>query len=204
MIFRLAAASLNRLLFPLLLIGLLTSQGNGQANTKADGTERARAAKDAAAVGKCDGVVCLSEKVKALEPSFPGRFARGFQYEYKLLEQPGTVLVNSGTGVGAITAFLKNPEHYLQQHTVTFKFAELFRDRSSLFKGGSDYLKIHPAAEDKQLRDILCGRQPLITCLTEGGSWWQRALMGTSVSVSLSERAAVQQGVIVISPVFGK
>jgi len=242
MTFRPVTAFLNRTLLALLLVGLLTSQGKGQANTsltrpvsvvdtqggvvpgaavilntrdtdqettgitKVGGTERDRVPKGAAPdQGKCDGRVCpISKEVKSLPPSLPGRFARGFQYDYKLLEQPGTVLVSSGAGAGAITAFLRNPEHYLQQHTVTFKFAELFPDRLSIFTRGSDYLKKHPEAADKQLSEILCGKKPLITCLTQGGSWWQRALMGTSVNMSLSERAAVQQGVIVISPVFGK
>lgn len=148
--------------------------------------------------------LCISEKVKSLRLGLEGRFARGFQYEYKLNEQPGTVLVNSGTGAGAITAFLRNPQNYLQQHTLTFKFGELFPDRMSLFKRGSDYLKKYPLAADKQPSEILCGDNPLITCLAEGGSWWQRALMATSVIVNFSQRALVQQGIIATPTRFGK
>lgn len=148
--------------------------------------------------------LCISEKVKSLRLGWAGRFARGFQYQYKLNEQPGTVFVSSGSGAGAITAFLRNPQDYLQQHTLTFKFGELFPERLSMFKRGSDYLKKYPQAADEQPSEILCGDKPLITCLTKGGSWWKRALMGTSFDVSFSQRALVQQQVIATPARFGK
>jgi len=223
MTFRIGTGVLSRTLLALILIGLFTSHGNSQTTpvgpapieTKTTSAEErapiggSDAPKHSAQDGgKCDGKApCpISEKIKSLWLGLPARFARGFQYEYKLFEQPGTVLVSQGSGTGAITAFLRNPEHNLQQHTVTFKFGELFPERLSMFKHGSDYLKKYPEAADpnEALPEILCGYKPLITCLTKGGSWWKRALMGTSVNISFSERAAVQQGVIAISPVFGK
>jgi Carboxypeptidase regulatory-like domain len=173
------------------------------ATVSADGRaaiERGEAPKDSAQDDiKCGGnIECITDKVRSLRLGVTGRFARGLQYQYQLNEQPGSLLVGSGAVI------LKNPEHYLQQHTLTFKFGELFPDRLYIFKRGSDYLKKYPQAADAQLPELLCGDKPLITCLTKGGSWWQRALMGGSISVSLSERAAVQQGFIVTSPKFGK
>lgn len=150
--------------------------------------------------------LCIASKIESLRPRLIGRFARGFQYDYKLTQQQGTVLVNSGSGNGAITAFLRNPQNYLQQHTLTFKFAEMFPDSLSLFKRGSDYLKIHPkaAGNSEELSDIFCKGKPLISCLAKGGSWWQRALMGTSINLNFTERTLVQQQVIASPVVFGQ
>ncbi|MCA1616612.1 MAG: hypothetical protein LC800_21470 [Acidobacteria bacterium] len=155
--------------------------------------------------GKCGGSVqCLSDKIESLRPGWERRLARGFQYQYQLNEQLDTVLINFGIGADAIPRLRRNPEDYLQQHTLSFKFGELFPDRLALFKRGSDYLKKHPQAADRQPSELLCGDKPLITCLAKGGSWWQRALMGSSVSVTFSERAEVVQGFLVTSPKFGK
>ena len=146
----------------------------------------------------------IHAKLDSLRPGLAARFARGFQYQYQLNEQPETVFISQGSGVGEVTAFLRNRQDYLQQHTLTFKFSELFPDRLSTYKRGSDYLKKHPEAADGELSETICGRKPLITCLAFGGSWWQRTLMGTSISASLAQRARVQQGVIVPFPTFGK
>ena len=149
---------------------------------------------------------CIREKIKSLRLGPAGRMARGLQYEYKLNEQPGTVFISSGQGNAEVSAFLRNPQKYLQQHTFTFKFAELFTDRLSLFKRGSEYLKANPQAAQNynELPEFLCGNKPLITCLAKGGGWWQRALMGTSVNASFSQRALVQQGIIATPTKFGK
>jgi len=155
---------------------------------------------------KCAGDIKC--KVRSLELPVPGRFARGFQYEYKLGEQPGTVLISSGQNNGLVTAFVRNPQHYLQQHTITYKFSELFPDRLSLFKRGNDYLNKDPSQYpdgETKLTEYLCGRgKPLITCLTKGGGWFQRFLMGASINVSFPERADVLNGFFVTDPKFGK
>jgi hypothetical protein len=188
---------------------VLTLDGNSQTPkgtqdhpaVERDDTSRALAQHD-----DCDGDIKC--KVNSLRLDLPARFARAFQYEYKVIEQPGTVLISSGKDAGLVTAFVRNPQNYLQQHTISFKFAELFADRLALFKRGSDYLNKYPAQFSPdgpdQLSRFLCVDTPLITCLTKGGSWWQRFLMGTSINVAFSERAAIQQGFIVTDARFGK
>lgn len=170
----------------------------------ADAIERGDAPKDAAKEDdKCAGDVKC--KVNSIRLGWAGRFARGFQYEYKLTEQPGTVLISSGADRALVTAFLRNPQHYLQQHTLNFKFAELIPDRSALFRRGSDYLKKYPqAGYDPLLSSLPCEEKTLITCLTNGGRWWERLLMGTSINFSFPERADISGGFFVTDPRFGK
>ena len=124
----------------------------------------------------------IRDKLDFLRPGWERRFARAFQYQYELAEQPGTVLADFL--IGDETAFppetvtrpIPNPQRYLQKHTLTLKLVELIPDRLALFKRGSDYLKKHPgAAAGEELSEIVCDDKPLITCLTRGGSWWQRA-----------------------------
>ena len=86
----------------------------------------------------CGGVLCLKEKINSLWLPIPWRIARLFQYEYKLSETPGTVQIGAD--------FKETPQDYLHQHTLTLKFAELFPDRLTMFKRGSDYLKKNPGA----------------------------------------------------------
>jgi hypothetical protein len=145
-----------------------------------------------------DKVQCISDKLKAQRLGWGGRIARGLQYQYQLNEQTGWVIVGNPAEI------VRNPEDYLQQHTFTFKFGELMPDRLTQFKRWSDYLKKYPQDAEVEPGVILCGNKPLVTCLTKGGRWWQRALMGTSVSLTVSERAAVSQGFIVTDPKFGQ
>jgi hypothetical protein len=149
---------------------------------------------------------CISDKVKSLRLNWGLRVARGFQYDFEVNEQSGTVLVDIDLGDETITRPIRNPQSYLQKHTLTFKFGELFPERLSMFKRASEYLKKHPQAADpdKELSELMCGNKPLITCLTKGGSWWKRALMGTSVNLTLSERAKVVSQLFVTDPRFGK
>ncbi len=159
-------------------------------------------------VGECGGKVpCpISEKIKSLRLNWARRVARGLQYDYELNEQSGTVLVEFERESETLTRPIRNPQSYLQKHTFTFKFGELFPERLSMFKRGSEYLKKYPQAADpnKELSELLCGDKPLITCLTKGGSWWKRALMGTSVNVTLAQRPEVVSQVFVTDPRFGK
>lgn len=150
------------------------------------------------------GDTCVSEECfefKRMVDSIPlgwaGRFARGFQYQYQLNEQPRSVILGSDI-------IIDNPQRFLQQHTFTFKFAELFPTRLPIYKRGNDYLKNYPGVTSDTLNNMLCGNRPLITCLTKSGNWFQRALMGSSFNVTLSERADIMQGAIVASPRFGK
>jgi hypothetical protein len=158
--------------------------------------------------GDCGGKVpCpISEKIKSLRLDWGRRFARGLQYDVELTEQPGTVLVDFESEGETFTLPIRNPQSYLHKHTFTFKFGELFPERLSTFKRGSEYLKKNPqaAAPDKELSELLCGDKPLITCLTKGGSWWKRALMGTSVNVTLARRQDVVSQTFVTDPRFGK
>jgi hypothetical protein len=157
--------------------------------------------------GNAEKPLSVANKIESLQPSWAGRFARGFQYDYKLTQQRGSVFVSElPTEKGEITGFIRNPQNYLQQHTITFKFGELFPDSLSLFKAGSDYLKKHPraAGNSEELSNIFCKGKPLITCLAKGGSWWKRALMGTSINLNFTERTVVQDGLIVSPAVFGQ
>lgn len=147
----------------------------------------------------CGGVLCLKEKINSLWLPIPWRIARLFQYEYKLSETPGTVQIGAD--------FKENPQDYLHQHTLTLKFAELFPDRLTMFKRGSDYLKKNPEAAgtdgDRALAKAICDDDPLITCMTKGGNWFKRGWMGTTISVPLSQRSLVQQAILV-EPEFSK
>ena len=154
--------------------------------------------------GVCGGVVpCLNDQINSLWLPMPLRILRLFQYEYKLIEQPGTVQVSSG----GVADFVQNPQDELHQHTINLKFAELFPDRLTMFKRGSDYLKRNPTAAgikgDKELARVICDQNPLVTCMTKGGNWFKRAWMGTTVTLSLSQRSLVQQQIL-IEPTFGK
>lgn len=146
----------------------------------------------------CNGVPCVKEKLNSLWLPIPQRIARLFQYEYKLTETPGTVQVGS--------EFIQNPQDELHQHTISLKFAELFPDRLTMFKRGSDYLKKNPTATAHGVRDLaeaVCDDDALITCMTKGGNWFKRAWMGTTISLSLSQRSLVQQQIL-IDPTFAK
>jgi hypothetical protein len=140
----------------------------------------------------CAGQTCVKDEINSLWLPIPLRIARLFQYEYKLTETPGTVQVGS--------EFIQNPQDELHQHTINLKVAELFPDRLTMFKRGSEYLKRYPLAAvhgDKDLAEAVCDDNPLITCMTKGGNWFKRAWMGTTVSLSLSQRSLVQQQILV-------
>ena len=144
-----------------------------------------------------DGTEAIAKKIKSLRLNFLGRLTRGFQYQYQISEQRAVALVDLPLEGETVPAIVRNPEKYLQKHTVTFKFSELFPDRLSMFKRGTEY-----ANADAQLKTWLCDDKPLITCLTKR-RWWKRALMATSLEVYFSERQGVAEGRLVTSPRFG-
>lgn len=212
---RIGSKFISRVLLVLSLIGFLTTDGNSQTtspppseksapvNLNEDNDFRFTIAptppQNRPGCPGTTAVPCLDDKINSLWLPIPLRFARLFQYEYKLTETPGTVLVG--------TEFIQNPQDNLHQHTITWKFAELFPDRLSMFKRGSEYLKKNPEAAgtagDKELARAICDDDPLITCMTKGGNWFKRAWMGTTISASLGQRSLVQQN-IVVDPTFKK
>lgn len=151
--------------------------------------EHSDAAKDAT-----DPIV---KKIKSLRPNLLGRFIRGFQYQYQISEQRAIALVELPLEGETVPAIVRNPEKYLQKHTVSFKFSELFPDRLPMFKRGTEY-----ANADAELKRWLCDDKPLITCLTKRRGW-KRVLMATSLEIYFSERQGVQEGRLVTSPRFG-
>jgi len=132
------------------------------------------------------------ETLKSCQPTLPGRFARGFHYKYEIGEQQRSLAVGS--------SIVQNPEHYLNQHSLRFDFAELFTSPSDL-----DDL-VQKIAQDRansktRVRLGVCGEQ-VLECLAGGGSMWKRAVSGLSITAALSERPALQQGIIQPEPSF--
>ena len=140
-------------------------------------------------------------KIKSLMLPIPLRILRGLQYELKVNEQAGTVLITNEAGV---LQPIENPQRNLQQHTLTFKWAELFPDAMSLYKRGNDYLNKNAPSDDAALREWLCGTRPLVTCLGKGGRWWERFFGAFTTYVNYSERVSVVQNLDVTAPRFGK
>lgn len=149
-----------------------------------------------------DTIRICKEDLKALQPGGLGRFDRGFQYIFQRAEQPRSVVVGSGSA----TEIVQNPEHYLNQHSLTFDFSEVFPPSSDFGTMVSRVYASKLAALESsgkqvkkvQLDQALC-KDPdsVITCLAEGTKGWKRAVSGLKVTGSLSERQGVQQGVLV-------
>jgi hypothetical protein len=175
--------------------------GNAQGDGAAPGKGSAAVASDQRPTSVCKDdektVRICKEELKPLQPTGWGRFGRGFQYTYGRLEQPRSVLVGSGS----TTQIIQAPEHYLNQHSLTFDFSEVFTspaDFASMVKTVyADKLEADPRVAKKSVELDLCGQQEFIVCLAAGPSAWKRALSGFKITASLSERQGVQQGVIV-------
>jgi hypothetical protein len=134
----------------------------------------------------------------ALQPTWQGRFGRAFQYQYQIGEQPRTVLV----GTGSTANFIPNPEHYLKQHLLTFQFSELFTtssDKALLVNRAYQNLKASAKRGQPLLGPDVCGhdQHDIIRCIAKGTNAFNRVLSGVTLGITLSERPAVQQGVIV-------
>jgi hypothetical protein len=145
-------------------------------------------------------VMCITkDELKPLEPTPGGKFWRGFQYTYQLSEQPAFVAVSSA----GTTQIIPNPEKYLNQHTLSYQFSELFPKVSNLAAMVAAVYAAQPGTgkSDKTLRldSKLCGNRYQIECLVSGGNFWQRLLSSASVSYSESERDEVQQWVLLTS-----
>ena len=144
--------------------------------------------------------LCITKsKVESLEPSPGGRFWRAWQYQYQFSEQPAftAVLLNGSTQIVA------NPEKYLNQHTFTFQFSELFPNTSNLASVLEALYAVEPdvnkATKTVRLDNQLCHGKSPIECLVSGGNVWERLLSAATVNFSLSERDEVQQGVLLTS-----
>jgi len=130
--------------------------------------------------------ICNFE-IRGLEPPLYKRFGRGFEYKFERQEQPA--FASGSTSL--------NPEHYLNQHSLTFRFSELFSttaDRVGIFKQiiEDNHDRI-PNPSDKSGQKEWCGTK-IISCLVKGSGWWKRPLAGLSVSGSIAEWQAIQQG----------
>ena len=130
------------------------------------------------------------------EHDFAGRFGRSFEYDFQRVEQPQVLQIGSGT-------IIPNPEHYLNEHTLKFQLSELFPSETALlsaFNSACTLLKDEnsPGADKCTSDDVWANR------IAGGGGWWARALSGLSLSVDLSERPDLQQGVVVVPGSFAQ
>ena len=117
----------------------------------------------------------------------PQRVLRLWQYSYQYAEQPSQILLQSTGGSAALT---NNPEHNLNQHTVSLDFSQIFLTSQQLSQALVTWRSVSKSAPIK-----MCEKAAnLITCVANGGGWWKRALSGLKVSGSASEHVrAVQQ-----------
>lgn len=130
------------------------------------------------------------------EDNAAGRFGRAFEYDFQRVEQPQVLT----TGTGAI---VPNPERYLNEHTLKFQFSEVFPSSANLaaaFKATCDLLGSKEYGDKTGIGE--CSNPRRFDWIASGGGWWARTLSGISMSVDLSERAALQQGVIVTDSSF--
>ena len=151
-------------------------------------------------------IVCKSE-IDRFEPGWQDRVLRSLQYEYTLIEQPLFVAASSG---GA-TQIIENPSVYLNQHSITMQFSELFPGTSNfativqrVYADASLAEKNKPRS-GLQLDPKFCGpNSQTLTCLASGGRWWERFLSGVGLTLSLSERPDVQQGLVIAGLPFSQ
>jgi hypothetical protein len=121
------------------------------------------------------------------------RFARAFQYQLGLQEQPGTATIQNGSTV----QFIPNPEHYLVKHSLTFQFSELFLTSSDFASALKEFFDSLPKNTSLSLANLCKGKKSALNCVASSGPWWQRAISGVKVQFSLSERTRVASGIIV-------
>ncbi len=147
-----------------------------------------------------DGSVCITkEQLNPLEPTPGGKFWRALQYQYQFGEQPAFVVASTNNANGSMTTIIPNPEKYLNQHTLSFQFSEIFPATSNLASMVAALYAVNkdPKIPSQPLRlaNRLCKSTNQIECLVSGGNFWERFLSGVSGNVSLAERDPVQQGV---------
>jgi hypothetical protein len=129
-----------------------------------------------------------------LQPWVPvskARFARAFQYQLGLQEQPGTATIQNGSSV----QFIPNPEHYLVKHSLTFQFSELFLTPSD-FASALKAVSYTDPAKGLDLHN-LCRADRALKCVASSGPSWKRAISGVTIAFSLSERTRVVSNIVV-------
>ncbi len=141
--------------------------------------------------GKTQCTTVYREDLQPWVPEYKERFARAFQYQLGLQEQPGTATIQNGSAV----QFIPNPEHYLVKHSLTFQFSELF-PTSSDFAGALKAVSYANSDKVLNLRN-LCGGVTALACVASSGPWWQRAISGVKIVFSLSERTRVVSSIVV-------
>ena len=133
----------------------------------------------------------VDKDLKPWVPESKARFARAFQYQLGLQEQPGTATIQNGSSV----QFIPNPEHYLVKHSLTFQFSELFLTPSD-FASALKAVSYVNSGKGLNLRN-LCGVNTALACVASSGPWWQRAISGVTIVFSLSERTRVVSNIVV-------
>jgi hypothetical protein len=119
-----------------------------------------------------------------------GRFGRAFEYDFLRIEQPTAFVTATGTTVS-------NPEHYLNEHTLKFQFSELFPSSSALADAVKNACSLLNSSSGKCPPDNRRFRW-----IASGGGAWRRAASGFTVNVDLSERPALQQGIVAANTSF--
>lgn len=125
------------------------------------------------------------------------RIARGFEYDFQRVEQPAFVVTGSGS-------LVHNPEAYLNEHTLKFVFSEVFPNTATLAGAWKNACGlVGEAAECQELKGEKSNLPGFdFKSIVTAGGWWHRAAAGLTMNVDLSERAALQQGVLVVNPSF--
>jgi hypothetical protein len=117
-----------------------------------------------------------SQDLNDLEPSFPERIARSWQYQYQILEQPAFIVATSGM----MTDTIPNPNKWLQQHSIMVQLSEIF-PRTTNLPG------LVQAAYDLKDRDgtpVTLGKgicpagKEVLECLAGGGNFFERLFSG--------------------------
>src|ERR1019366_4338892 len=143
------------------------------------------------------GVVCVFDSdLKSYQQTFQDRFGRAFEYKFERDEQP--TFASGSTQL--------NPEHYLNQHTLTFKFSELFPTPSNLGSIVAASVEDKNPYSNKPKTEKIwvegCPGDTIIDCLVKRRKTWQRALSGVRVSGSIFEWQGIEQGATANENVF--
>jgi hypothetical protein len=145
---------------------------------------------------KAESLKVTPEALQPWELKYNARFARAFQYQLGLQEQPGTATIQNGSTV----QFIPNPEHYLVKHSLTFQFSELFLTSSDFGNALKTFSDLNPGKR-LNLAELCGGKKsalkPALNCVASPGPWWQRAISGVTMQFSLSERTRVASGIVV-------
>lgn len=186
----------------LLVVGAFTVSGQDQKNQSTDQrpcpASHPSGATSNGPTGQCNGTASSFEQdMQLFTGDLWARFGRSFEYDFQRVEQPRVFQTSSGTTV-------PNPEEYLNEHTLTFQFSELFPSsatRFSAFKSAYTFEAATPGATPASVAADF-NRPFHLNEIAAAGGWLKRTLSGVTVAMDLSERPALQQGVIVTNTSF--